>query len=510
MPCRQTQDSAAVNSSRLRSRPAPPKAGAMLEALRGLGYTTAAAIADIIDNSVTASARTVTISFKWDGQFSSISILDDGHGMNADELEQAMHLGDQNPRDDRQPHDLGRFGLGLKTASLSQCRCLTVASKKDQLVSCMRWDLDFLASSPDNEWYLLEVPVEAFCQPLNHLEKGTLVIWEAMDRIVSYGFTEQDFVDLIDRVEQHLAMVFHRYLEGPAPRLSIILNGRSVSPWNPFLPHAARWSSPVETIRTTSGDVVIQCHVLPHKDHLDAREYKDSAGPEGWTGQQGFYVYRNDRLIVGGSWLGLGHGRSWTKEEAHRLARIRLDIANSADSEWKLDIRKSTAKPPVALRPRLTRLAEDTRRRARQVFAHRSIPTAIGTNAPVLQAWRTEHSNSGIRYRIDGEHPAVQAVLEGAGTLRPLVDAMIRVIEETVPVQRIWLDTTEGQEVPRIGFTCDPLSDVQKVLDVMYRNLVVNKGMAPSLARAQLLRTEPFNNYCDLVMALPDVPDERA
>jgi hypothetical protein len=84
---------------------------------------------------------------------------------------------------------------------------------------------------------------------------------------------------------------------------------------------------------------------------------------------------------------------------------------------------------------------------------------------------------------------------------------MLRVIEETIPVQRIWLDTTEGKEVPRIGFSCDAPTEVTQVLGVMYRNLVCRKGMAPGLARELLLHTEPFNNYCDLVMALPDEPD---
>ncbi len=491
-------------------RHAPPKASAMLEALRGLGYTTAAALADIIDNSITALSTTVKIFFAWDGQASSVSILDDGQGMDDGELDRAMRLGEKSPLYDRESHDLGRFGLGLKTASFSQCRRLTVASRKDYGINCLRWDLDVLASSNDDGWHLLEGPAENsenLLWPLDSIKNGTLVIWEALDRVVSCGFTEQDFLDLMDRVEQHLAMVFHRYLEGSNPRLRILMNDRPITPWNPFLPNPATWSSPIESLATTCGNVVVQCHVLPHKDHLEPQEYQRAAGPEGWTGQQGFYVYRNERLLVEGSWLGLGQGRAWTKEEAHRLARIRLDITNSADSEWKLDIRKSTARPPLVLRPRLTKLAEDTRKRARRVFAHRGSTATFGRNDPLVQAWRAEHSPAGMRYRIDEEHPAIRAVMEDAGSIRPQIQAMLRVIEETVPVQRIWLDTTEGKEVPRIGFSCDHPTEVLKVLGVMFRNMVIKKGMDPSLARAQLLRTEPFNNYRDLVMSLPDELD---
>jgi hypothetical protein len=484
----------------------------MLEALRGLGYTTAGALADIIDNSIAAFASTVDIHFRWDSQVSSISILDNGSGMDALELDRAMRLGERSPLEDRESHDLGRFGFGLKTASFSQCRRLTVASRKNDATNCLRWDLDVLASSNDDGWYLLEVPAKSFekiLRPLESVKSGTLVIWEALDRLVTPGFTQQDFLDLMDRVEQHLAMVFHRYLEGSHPRLRILLNDRPVAPWDPFLPNPATWSSPIESLATSCGNVVVQCHVLPHKDHLESQEYQRAAGPEGWTGQQGFYVYRNERLLVAGSWLGLGHGRSWTKEEAHRLARIRLDITNSADSEWKLDIRKSTARPPLALRPRLTKLAEDTRKRARRVFAHRGSAVTFGSSDTLVQAWRTEHSPAGIRYRIDEEHPVIKTVLEDAGSMRPQIHAMLRVIEETVPVQRIWLDTTEEKEVPRIDFSCDPSTEVLKVLGVIFRNMVIKKGMDPSLARAQLLRTEPFNNYCDLVMSLPDEPDDR-
>src|SRR5262249_45933228 len=160
--------------------------------------------------------------------------------------------------------------------------------------------------------------------------------------------------------------------------------------------------------------------------------------------------------LLGGSWLGLGQGRSWTKEEAHRLARIRLDIPNSADADWKIDIRKSTASPPVKFRQELTRLAEDAPARARKVFAHQGHPLPVTPRRAIVQAWRAEHTAGGIRYRIDHQHPAVRAVLDDAGDLSVQIKAMLRVIEETVPVQRIWIDTTEGRETPRTGFAEEP------------------------------------------------------
>lgn len=491
-----------------RSRHAPPRAVAMIEALRGLGYSTATALADIVDNSIAAGATHVDLQFSWQAGTAVISALDDGCGMADAELERAMTLGDRSPLDDRESHDLGRFGLGLKTASFSQCRRLTVASMKGGHLSCLRWDLDVLAARPDDGWYLLEGPAEGsepLLERLRSAGKGTLVLWERLDRIITPGFSEQDFLDLVDRVERHLAMVFHRYLDVPRPDLHLNINGRPVAPWDPFLTdHPATMPSPIVPL---GSGVEGQGYVLPHKDRLDPRVHELAAGPDGWTAQQGFYVYRNRRLLVAGSWLGLGQGRSWTKEEAHRLARIRLDIPNSADADWKIDIRKSTARPPVPLRPRLIRLAEDIRARARQVFAHRGQPTRTGDGRPVTQAWRTEHFGGGMHYRIDEMHPAVRTVLDEAGPLLSQIKAMLRVIEETIPVQRIWLDTTEGRETPRTGFAGEAPAEVTAVLKVMYRNLVRRKNLAPALAREQLLHTEPFHNYPDLVAALPDEPE---
>lgn len=477
----------------------------MLESLRGLGYSTATALADIIDNSIAADASSVSVQFAWAASESWVSVLDDGHGMSDAQLERAMRLGDRSPTEERSSGDLGRFGLGLKTASFSQCRSLTVASMKDGVRSCLRWDLDVLAASTDQGWHLLEggnIGSEPALEQLPAHRNGTLVLWERMDRIVTPGSTEQDFLDVMDIVERHLAMVFHRYLEGQRPRLTITLNGQRIGPWDPFLrDHSATWSSPVERLQTAAGHVEIQCHVLPHKDRLDSKLYEIVAGPEGWTAQQGFYVYRNARLLVAGSWLGLGQGRVWTKEEAHRLARIRVDIPNTVDDDWKIDIRKSTARPPIAVKTRLVALAEVTREKARRVFAHRGQVVVSGKAEPVAAAWRAEHARGGMRYRIDESHPAVTAVLDDAGALEPAIRAMLRVIEETIPVQRIWLDTTETKETPRTGFATDPPAEVASVLSVLFRNLV-RKGMPPDRAKDQLKRTDPFHAYPDLIDAL--------
>lgn len=194
-----------------------PDASAMLESLRAFGYSTPAAVADLIDNSITAGAKNVWIEFHWDGRNSHVSVLDDGQGMSEEELLAAMRAGSRSPLEERPPADLGRFGLGLKTASFSQCRQLTVASRaKGCDVACRRWDLDYVREH--REWRLLRTPAPGSTGRLAVLEgmtQGTLVLWEKMDRVVPADdvASEADharFRDLIDAVDEHLGMVFHR------------------------------------------------------------------------------------------------------------------------------------------------------------------------------------------------------------------------------------------------------------------------------------------------------------
>lgn len=494
-----------------KSRYAPPRAGAMLEALRGLGYSTAAALADIVDNSISAGADEIRINFSWDGALSRISVLDNGSGMDDGGLETAMTLGAKNPLDERVSSDLGRFGMGLKTASFSQCRRLTVASKRfGMTAACLRWDLDAVAKAGDDGWNMLEGPAEGsegFVKTLEPLQSGTLVLWEVLDRIVTPGYEVDHFAELTYDVERRLAMVFHRLLEGTNPDFRLYINGKQVKPWDPFMSgHPAKpWHSPSARMDTATGNIEVQCHVLPHKDRLSDDEFICGGGPEGWTSQQGFYVYRNRRLLLAGGWLGLGHGRAWNREESHRLARIRLDIPNSADAAWKIDVKKSVARPPVSVRPWLTKLAEDTRERARKVFAYRGSPSVGPSGVKVDQAWRVEHLKDGVRYRIDEAHPAVSAVIESAGVNAGLVRAMLRVVEETVPVQRIWLDTAEAKEIPRTGFageSPDAPEGVKKVLRTIFRDMVGRRGMSPEVAIKALSVTEPFQNYPALVVSL--------
>jgi len=482
----------------------------MLESLRGLGYAPATALADLIDNSISANSGKVDIHLEWAGPESWVRIVDDGDGMDDAALEVGMRLGARDPRAERASSDLGRFGLGLKTASFSQARRLTVASRRSGgSTVCLRWDLDLIGKEPGAEWPLFEGPAlesEHLLSPLDHMEHGTVVLWEKLDRIVTDGYKAHDMIELADRVEAHLAMTFHRLIGGQQPELRLLLNGRAVKPWDPFLiGHAGKaLESPDYRILNTTG-VSVQCHVLPHRDMLKPAEQETAAGPGGWTQQEGFYVYRNRRLLLAGGWLGLGDGgKLWLRDEAHRLARIRLDIPNSADADWKINVLKSTASPPVRLRTQLHRLASETREIARRVFAHRGhITTITGARSnAVAEAWQVRRSAQGTSYRIARDHDLVASILERAGSLKPDILALLRLIEETVPVQRIWLDTAEDKETPRTGFAGAPDSEIMETLSSMFEALVKFRGLSPAEARERLGRTPPFDRHLDLVSSL--------
>jgi hypothetical protein len=491
----------------------PPRPGPMVEALRGLGYSPGAALADLIDNAISAGARHVDVRVQLLAGGPRLMVLDDGHGMDREGLIRAMRLGELDPRDQRSATDLGRFGLGLKTASFSQCRRLTVVSRAAGEVSCFRWDLERLSREPEGGWRLLVGPDPESVDLMDVVpgEHGTAVVWEDLDRLHPPGSPPQALLDVLDQVERHLSAVFHRFL-GPGaevqPPLDLRIQGRPVAPWDPFMQgHPSTQALPAERIaRSADGaDVWAQGYVLPHRDRLSEEEWRDGGGVEGWVAQQGFYVYRNRRLLVSGGWLGLGPARAWAREEAHQLARLRIDLPNAADAEWSIDVRKSRARPPRGLQPLLRQLAEDARKRARRVYAHRTAPVARVSCGPIASVWESALRPGG-GYRVNRDHPAVQAILASHPGVGPALKALLALVEDHVPVQRMWLDRAEGREPPR-PLVGEPAPAVlRETLAVLHRLNVVEGGMSPDASRLQLLSCEPFHAFPDLVAALPDDP----
>lgn len=485
---------------------APPRASAMIESLRAFGYDLPTAVADLIDNSVSASAKRIQVHVAWNGANSNIAVVDDGSGMSEDELFNAMRPGSKSPLDSRAADDLGRFGLGLKTASFSQCRSLTVASmKRGAGISVRRWDLDYVQMC--GEWRLqkgLGLLDPIWQDRLRGNGHGTVVIWEKMDRIVGNSSVDDEhmhrhFLDQASHVKQHLGMVFQRFLRG-AGAVEIKINESEIGPWDPFLEkELATEALSVEVLPCSGSEVSVQPFVLPHFSKLSSEAHADAAGPRGWNAHQGFYVYRNHRLLVSGDWLGLG----FKNEEHYKLARIRLDIPNSIDSAWALDVKKSRATPPAELRRDLRRIAKVVRERASRVYRHRGKVIQRKHAADYVFPWKKIAKSGKISYRVNREHPLVQRILSDAGDRRSSVVAMLSLLEQTVPVPLIVMTNAEKPDAQSAPYEGASSAEVQKILVEVYSALKT-QGMDHEHAVTRLAAMEPFDRFPELVAVLSE------
>lgn len=498
---------------------AEPRPSAMVESLRAVGYSPATAVADLIDNSVAARAANVWVSFWWDGAESHVRIRDDGRGMAPDELTNAMRPGTIGPWEERAPEDLGRFGLGLKTASFSQCRRLTVASRREGgTISYRRWDLDYVRQA--DEWRLLTEPAqgsEDLFEELTNVTSGTVVAWEQMDRVVGDARKEspkaQDhFLETIRDVEDHLAMVFHRFLAGPRPKLRVWIDAgagpHAIKPWDPFLEtHDATICTPFDEIDLAQGRVTVKGFVLPHKSKLTADEHRRAGGPGGWNARQGFYVYRGHRLVVPGSWLGIGSDRQWVREEHYKLARIRVDIPNSMDQAWHLDVKKSDARPPAEIRERLKDLALKVRGDAKRVFASKGGVFTVGKKRgeELEHPWKTKPIDGRPCYRIDRQHPLITKL---KATIDPNnrsdLDLLLRLLEETVPIDRIWFDTAATDNAQPFPFELAEDEELVGLARAMYAALRDACGCSHDEAIDRMASGEPFARRPDLLDELKE------
>lgn len=488
---------------------APPRPGALIESLRAFGYDAPTAIADLVDNSIAAKAKNVWLEFIWAGESSIIVVKDDGTGMSERELVEAMRIGSRSPRDPREPRDLGRFGLGLKTASLSQCRSLTVASKKhDTRVTTRTWDLDFVIER--DEWLLLQDPPQATRTTLDALEQqeqGTVVIWALLDRLVGEVAVEDDaaenaFYAVADQIRDHLAMVFSEYLSDRGGMI-IHVSGHPVAPWDAFLAgNDATQILPVEPLHYREQDIRVTPYVLPHHTRLSPSAWERAGGIHGWNAHQGFYIYRNRRLLVAGDWLGLG----FTKEEHYKLARIRIDLTSESDFDWALDVKKSRAWPPHDLRDQLRRIAKLTRSRASEVYRHRGRKLVTTTESARILLWDTLVKQGKTFYRLNRKHPIVEAALEGADDPR-VVKALLRLVEETVPVPLIYINTAEQPQAHAGPFETASTVQVRTIMEQVF-DALIGSGHTPEEARRKMAHIDPFDRFPELLETIGMGPVE--
>lgn len=339
----------------------PPSANILMNSMRSMGYSFEAAIADIVDNSISANASIIWIDFPVSSQKEPyVTVLDNGTGMSFDELLNAMKYGSQ--KDSYSENDLGRFGLGLKAASLSQCRKLTVASKQGNNINCLQWNLDVVIKN--QSWDCIELSGEEYSElpgisKLKELQSGTLVIWQDFDEISKeYGSSKPIFDVLssyMDDAENHIRLVFHRFLNKRVKPLKILINNREIVGLDPFLESSYNPKNDLKKESEFSvqyGDgkkaiVKMQACILPHQNDLTKENIDALGGIENLKDGQGFYVYRNDRLIIYGTWFRLSSKH--ISPELYKYGRIKVDIPNSLDEIWRIDIKKQKAVIPPSI-----------------------------------------------------------------------------------------------------------------------------------------------------------------
>ena len=450
-----------------------------------MGYSLRTALADIIDNSITAGARNIRLFADTHHAVPAVGILDDGAGMGEEELFDAMRPGTRSPRETRAAADLGRFGLGLKTASFSQCRRLTVATRRASVVSCATWDLDTVA---ERDKWVVEIPESP--DAVRWLERlqgeGTLVVWEKLDRLVGPGHQadRRDLVRQLDEAASHVEFVFHRFLSGrEGRRLSITMNDRELRPFDPFhANHSATQHHQVEVIRLDSAEIKIWPVTLPHHDKVTADDWKKYAGPEGYVSNQGFYLYRNRRLIVHGTWFRLARRLELTK-----LARVGIDIPNTLDAEWKIDVRKASAQPPAPVRERLRRIIERIGVPSRRTYTGRGAKLTADSRLPV---WTRVQDKNRISYQIDEEHPVLAAFRDDLdpGNAREF-GRILRLLASTFPLEALHVDVSANPEEvrsPQIGS-----EDLRMIASSMW-HILRSRGQSPTEIKEWMCSAEPF------------------
>lgn len=412
-----------------------PFAPSLIESMRSLGYSFPSAIADLLDNSISARAKKITIVAE-PNLNPSLVIFDDGCGMNQNELYEAMRYGSSNPLEERKEDDLGRFGLGLKSASLSQCRKLVVISKKEGQVCGYSWDLDYVMEK--QSWMLKgfsdeEIYKYPHSELLNDVEHGTYIYLSEFDRIKEgTGNISETFNKCLDDMINHLALVFHRYID---EGLKIVVNGVEIESRDPFLlNHSATQRKRESSFHINGEKIVLKPYILPHLSKLSQDDLDKVGGKDRLRSDQGFYVYRNKRLIIWGTWFRLER-----KDELNKLARVMVDIPNSLDYMWSIDIKKSTATLPDIIRRNMYNAVYES------VLSSESVHTYRGRKEKkkddIDYIWERVKVRDGYEYVINRQIPQLKMLEETLDDKQiKMLERIIATLEESFPVSALYVD----------------------------------------------------------------------
>ena len=455
----------------------PPSASALSASMRDLGYSLETAVADLLDNSISAEATEIHIFCDLTRQSPVLAVIDNGKGMDADELIEAMRYGSSGPAEQRLPGDLGRFGLGLKTASLSQCRCLTVVTAQNNVLHSAEWDLNLIDKKDD---WLISVLSQDEIGKLPFVEmlgkNGTLILWRDLDRLLEdvTGPKQHEVInEKLDTLGKHLSLVFHRYLSGEIrgrKKLTVLVNGHNLEAFDPFCrSNSATQRLPEDIVRIDGVRVKMQPYILPHHSKLSATEYDYYQSRSDFISNQGAYIYRDGRLMAWGDWF-----RLIPKGENTKLARVQIDFPTKLDESWTIDIKKSRANPPLQVRNRLKQVIGKISDRSTTVHRGRGKKLFDEINTPV---WERYADQGQIRYSLNRKHPLVMALetnLEDGA--QNSLDILLEAIVASLPIEMIYSDcSTDLKDIQQSQVTEDEIIDKLEALkDVLFNGKKVD------------------------------------
>jgi hypothetical protein len=421
-----------------------PDPDKLLDSARSFGYTIETAIADLIDNSISAEASEVRIAFALDGEEVYMRLEDNGKGMNNEDLLNAMKFGSISPHQERSSNDLGRYGLGLKTASFSQCKRLTVRSKKANYGSVLAcWDLDLV--SEKKRWILLRQVSESDKKigEIQNSESGTIVFWEKLDRFLEGNFVQSSKEHLyrkIESIRKYIGLIFHRFIQGG--EVQFFLNGEVIKPLSPFDISDSFPSLELqeEKISIKGNLIRVQPYILPRESRLSQSELEKFNLVYGAVGHQGIYLYRNNRIIIHGSWLDLGI----RKKECQRLCRISIDISNNLDDEWHIDLRKSSAKVPDLIRKRIKEICVNSLNRSVKVYTHRgSYHRMLKKDEELEYLWSVKTKSNRRIYEVNKNHPLCKHIINLLAEDGNLLDNYLKLLSQAIPIGLIVSDFSD-------------------------------------------------------------------
>lgn len=475
-----------------------PTADVLMTSMRSMGYTFEAAVADILDNSISAGATRIDLKFPIDPESCYVAVCDNGIGMSSDELFDAMKYGSQIKKKGRSEDDLGRFGLGLKAASLSQCRKLTVISKNKGKRSAFSWELDKVEKSC--EWDILqyeenEIDGLLFSDYLNDISQGTVVLWEQFDFLKkNTGSVYSELSKYQEIVANYLSLIFHRFLNKEGDEnVSIWINNYKLVGIDPFLEKHKKTNVrrtivlPITDSQGIERKITVQPYILPFQKDMSEADKKLVGGIEDYRTKQGFYIYRNERLIIWGTWFGRARG------ELTKHARIKVDIPNTLDDIWGIDIKKQAATIPLIIKNQLTKAVDEAMDIAVKAQTYRGRVEKVDEKVEYI--WnRVKVRDDSFVYKINREAEIFNLIKEKVDDeIWNRIEMIIDEIEQAVPYQQIYVDKSQNK--------IEAEQDDERISDIESKaQILVNMAMSLGNSNREVVidkifAAEPFVQY---------------